>query len=577
MRLAGIEFFDMLRFVVLRSFFQKFVFLPFLCVCALADVIPPGRGIAWSGGVPGGIPNRTTIFTTLSPGATVAQFQDAFKSCPSNQVIKLSEGVFYLDSRLQITRGGITIRGAGPGKTTLVFTNNPWAYGLVHFLSDYRYDDPPSNTNLIRNWTSGYAMGSTQITIDQVGDAGGYAPAVLRPGMTICLDQLADPNLVQPVGSEGLHAQQIRENGQRGQQQYVRVVAINNGTTLTISPGVTFPNAQAALKPQIWWWGPSIEYSGIEDLTISQEFGPGHASIVFQSAYGCWVKNVETYKSEYAAVETFESKNIEIRDSYFHHVKSGGASTSYGVYLSLCSDSLVENNIFNAISSPVVPATCSGNIVAYNFCTNHVYSATGWMAHSIQPHGQHPFMNLFEGNVGTGINFDFIHGSSSHNTVFRNRFTGFEPQDNADTYPVLIMATNRYMNVIANVLGTPGYHTIQELDLLTGPANVIYRLGCYDNNSTQPGDLATPGTLLRSYNYDCVTKASTTDAIPASLYLSSRPAWWSGSTWPAIGPDVVGLANPIPAQLRFAGVVAGGATSSGAVAPRAVTGLRIVN
>src|SRR4029079_11773144 len=118
-------------------------------------------------------------------------------------------------------------------------------------------------------------------------------------------------------------------------------------------------NARADLKPQMWWWGPSIEYSGIEDLTISQEFGPGHSCIVFQSAYGCWVKNVETYKSEYAAVETFEAKNIEVRDSYFHHVKSGGASTSYGVYLSLCSDSLVENNIFNSVSSPVVPATCS--------------------------------------------------------------------------------------------------------------------------------------------------------------------------------------------------------------------------
>ena len=37
-----------------------------------------------------------------------------------------------------------------------------------------------------------------------------------------------------------------------------------------------------------------------------------------------------------------------------------------------------------------------------------------------QAHGAHPFMNLFEGNVYPNFEFDFAHGSSSHNTLFRN-------------------------------------------------------------------------------------------------------------------------------------------------------------
>ena len=35
-------------------------------------------------------------------------------------------------------------------------------------------------------------------------------------------------------------------------------------------------------------------------------------------------------------------------------------------------------------------------------------------------HAPHPYMNLFEGNYGSTVCFDFIHGSSSHNTLFRN-------------------------------------------------------------------------------------------------------------------------------------------------------------
>src|ERR1019366_4928140 len=37
-------------------------------------------------------------------------------------------------------------------------------------------------------------------------------------------------------------------------------------------------------------------------------------------------------------------------------------------------------------------------------------------------------------------------------------------------------------------------------------------------------------------------------SLPASLYLSSRPSWWASASWPAIGPDVSGLAQSIPAQ-----------------------------
>ena len=68
-------------------------------------------------------------------------------------------------------------------------------------------------------------------------------------------------------------------------------------------------------------------------------------------------------------------------------------------------------------------------------------------------------------------------------------------------------------------------------------------------------------TLLRHGNYDYVTNSVVWDPgiadhdLPASLYRSGAPEWWCQETpWPAIGPDVAGYANDIPAKRRFEGL-----------------------
>src|SRR5437868_10252502 len=59
--------------------------------------IDPSRAVDWSNvGIPGGIPNRTTICTTLNPGATSAQINNAISSCPNGQVVFLNAGTYNL-------------------------------------------------------------------------------------------------------------------------------------------------------------------------------------------------------------------------------------------------------------------------------------------------------------------------------------------------------------------------------------------------------------------------------------------------------------------------------------------------
>src|SRR5260370_31721203 len=87
-------------------------------------VIDASRRIDWSkAGVAGGVPARATTCATLNPGATAAQINSAIASCPNGQVVKLNAGTYNLASGIDFNaRSNVTLRGAGPNQTFLVFT-----------------------------------------------------------------------------------------------------------------------------------------------------------------------------------------------------------------------------------------------------------------------------------------------------------------------------------------------------------------------------------------------------------------------------------------------------------------------
>jgi hypothetical protein len=62
----------------------------------------------------------------LSRGAPddTAQIQAAITTCPAGQMVQLAAGTFIINSgNFQLINKGITLRGAGPGQTTLAKTN----------------------------------------------------------------------------------------------------------------------------------------------------------------------------------------------------------------------------------------------------------------------------------------------------------------------------------------------------------------------------------------------------------------------------------------------------------------------
>jgi len=137
----------------------------------------------------GGIPNRTTIYKTLSPsgGDDTAAIQAALNAAPAGQVVMLSAGTFTVNSILMIS-SPITLRGAGAGVTKLVKTNgakartsqvisgtkgiltpvDPSTYSYdaspIIIVGAARWNNGPDNTSS-QNLTVDGAQGSTSITV----------------------------------------------------------------------------------------------------------------------------------------------------------------------------------------------------------------------------------------------------------------------------------------------------------------------------------------------------------------------------------------------------------------------------
>ena len=132
-------------------------FLLGLGTCAEAQtIINTSRRIDWShAGVVGGIPNRSTICATLNPGATASQINAAIASCGNGQVVFLKAGTYVLSSGIRFNnKREITLRGAGPDQTFLVFSAGSSCGGMgadVCFINgDGNWTGNPRN---VATWT----------------------------------------------------------------------------------------------------------------------------------------------------------------------------------------------------------------------------------------------------------------------------------------------------------------------------------------------------------------------------------------------------------------------------------------
>jgi hypothetical protein len=289
--------------------------------------------------------------------------------------------------------------------------------------------------------------------------------------------------------------------------------------------------------------------------------------IEMDGAQYSWIMNVEIENVQRRGMWVIDSLQNEIRECYVHTGIDGyGRDRGYGILLDLhSSNNLVEDNILSTIDGGGVMTAggASGNVIAYNYFHEILFDDPWWLIASPSiNHAPHPKMNLWEGNIAYKAEADIIHGSSSHNTIFRSQSKGWQSETiTTRNNAIEIAAKNYYMNVIGSVLGSPGksnrYEVLPGQPYDDWTDNVIWTLGV----GSGVNDPNVEDTLLRHGNFDYVTNSVIWDPtisnhdLPDSLYLPHTPDWWCQETaWPAIGPDVPGLVNDIPAKRRFEGL-----------------------
>lgn len=312
-----------------------------------ASPIPEGRRIDWSNtGVPGGIPNRTTIFATIDAdtygnGTTDAGsvINAASAECPADQVVYLPRGTYRLNSSINFRhKGHVTLRGTGMGKTVLKPADGSGAAittGQAGLSSE-------------RKILSGSTKGSRSINVE---DASG-----IEPGMILDIVQDDDSDFFWARGSLVNHT-----------GQFVMVTAVDGATIRFEDPLVWSFTLNPRCRPSR---GKGMRWCGVEDLTVSAGSSCGGGMLKFWHAYASWIKNVETaWGKGNDHIRLCGGLRCEIRECHIHdtHSTADGygilTMSGYGGPRGGCTGTLIENNIFSGLRRAIILETEVGSVV----------------------------------------------------------------------------------------------------------------------------------------------------------------------------------------------------------------------
>jgi hypothetical protein len=562
--------------------------------------IPSTRSIDWTqAGIPGGIPDANwSICKTIAPSGGAddsVTIQNAINSCAAGSVVVLTAGTYTLhrttgvvcsgksddygsgvyEAGLCLTDKSIVLRGAGPNSTVLNYGDGASIISMGEtYLS--------SSSIKYITVSSGATKGSTSLTL---ASATGIAA---NSYITITESNPTDPAdgnaLVSATGYTGACDYCGHDLPTKLMEQVDRVTAVS-GNVITLERPLYFDYTNS---PQIYSL-PMIQSVGLESLrvvgTAASGTGLVYKNINIEACAKCWVHNVESdWAVDKASIYLSDTYQNEISNNYLYQGFNHNSGASYMMLLEFRnSEDLIQNNIIRLGRHATPESGGSGNVYAYN------YELNGYMGeyHSSLPetesHGANPYMNLWEGNVTPNWEFDYAHGSSSDNTMFRNyvNLTNLDP-DNGKPMTGGLIALNiayysNYENIVGNAFGPYGSAcnaTVYETDADASETNgVIYQLGYFDDGGSASPNLTLSAkvgqTVLRGGNWDCVTKSVVwsnnvpkgslassylaSQTMPNSLVFSAAPSYFAatGAVWPPINTAASTIVNPIPAQICY--------------------------
>ena len=272
---------------------------------------------------------------------------------------------------------------------------------------------------------------------------------------------------------------------------------------------------------------------GMECLKIERidNTAPEQASnIHFSYAVNSWISGIESNSTTFAHVEAEFSSNLAINRCYFHDAFGfGDGGRAYGIMLHFTTNEcLIEDNIFKHLRhSMILQAGANCNVFAYNYSEEPYWTEVNPLLPSNSSgdmvlHGNYPYLNLFEQNIGQNIVIDNSHGANGpYNTFFRNR---------AESFGVFFSdATSPSQNIIATEIPNTGF-----------PYSVV--------NYTI---LGSDHLLLGNNNKGTIVPAGTAIIPENSLFYSGNPNFVQPAYFAGIGSPNPMNSNSNPAENRF--------------------------
>lgn len=606
-----------------------------------SGILAVSRAIDWSSAGAGVIPPRATICQSLTSTATFTTIRNALLACNNTgQTVFLAAGNYTMTDSINVPGiFNVTLRGAGPDQTNVNFTSFGAAGSGVYVENSPGFDTTYSGDPRVQDTVPGPCGTGSQCTNQSRWTAAAYTAGItalnltthnnLFVGSAINLDQV--DNTADPSPNGGPYTMQDAAhatdggasnigrpgkptcdstntaNGCRGFSQQVTIVSCGTAVqgaactsnSVVVTPGLYGTLWSASNLPGAWW-SPVVPATGfgVEEMTLSVSgtgVGGGNAMIYFQSMAYSWVKHVKIVNGTTSAtafhkhIWFYGSNHMTARDSYMYGSRC--SSESYGVDTGYnSSDNLVENNIFQKVATATIREGDAGSVFGYNYAVDNCYNG-GIQQGDAYSHGIADHFGLWEGNIGSEMELDDIHGTNFLHTAFRNRYSGFDTgtENGTNTGPFIAMqlyAGSRDHNLVGNINGLAGKTTGYSAESATSTdtaanGNSVYVLGYSGFGGSHVGccnnDPFVPASVARIANWDNVSNtvrmcngnnsnlwpgglnsactkdeladtapvtpalASPSTTLPASFYLSAKPAWWpSGIPYPPIGPDVSG-------------------------------------
>jgi hypothetical protein len=542
------------------------------CNAASTGIIDPNITTAWQPGIladqqlnlplgADGLPVRITVCASPAPGANL---NAAIAACPEGQVVQLAAGTYTVSSVVTLNKG-VVLRGAGSqgaakGGTTLVKKGGGSVLAIGSSADQACY---------ARAYSAGFAL-----TEDALKET-----KTVRVGTNASRFSVGDLALLDEADAAPINqgdCQYFKRVDGRSLSQRVEIASVDAaGGTLTLTTPLhwTFRSARTAQIARLTQ--PVVRWAGIEGLLLNGGSNTGYngemaGGIDVSNAAYSWIKDVQTDATIGGMhVSLTGTYRVVVRDSYFHHSADYDfGSDCYGIVLRCgAADNLIENNIVRYMNKPILfNVSGGGNVIGYNYTDNSWATPPTWQEANIDTHCAFPHMELMEGNYAPHVSATITHGNSGYLTFFRNysssqfappAVAGSTATQTENVAAIRLDLGDVYMTVVGNVLGSSAAN-----DLGTAPVSKTY-VGTESDTPAiiELGDASTTDvaytTLWSHANYDTVTPGVVFNpkiaarTLPASLYLSAKPAWWpAGKAWPWAGSDLTPMVGALPAKER---------------------------